>query len=544
MLAASAEATQLAFPGAEGCGAYSAGGRGGDVYHVTNLSDYSDYLGATETPITGSLRYGLRTATGPRTIVFDVSGYIDLHARLEFGNHYITIAGQTAPADGITLRHWDVRLYQANNAIVRFIRVRPGYYTDQLAVINLPSSGPHLNGGLDCLSNEYSTNIIIDHCSFSWCADEMSSITSDSNDITLQWVFFTEPLNWHTHAYISLLRPAITGRYTHHHNLYTDCIQRLTRFGNYNDGVSSRFDWINNVGYNWGNANPGNLSYGCIYNQDSSSLWYYDIREGSGPTGGNDGELINVNFIKNYFIPYTGDCSYIFSGYQTTPYGKDDDSKFWAEGNYWNGSDPGQWAKLAGIYYKMTSAFPINGPLKIDDAPTAYNRVLAYGGSWLVRDGADIRIINEVITRTGVGDEPVKGPGILLTQNDTGVGGFPTLSSVSRPAGFDTDGDGMPTAWEEARWWLDPDNAGDRNADWDNDGYTNLEEYLNYLVVWHGTLKGDFNNDSKVNFEDLALFLDDWLVEDSVFVPAGDMDGDNNVDFADYALFAKGWTGP
>jgi hypothetical protein len=541
ILGANLQAQQLAFPGAEGCAAYVTGGRGGDVYHVTNLADFNDYKGANETPIPGSLRYGLRTATGPRTIVFDVSGYIDLKARLEFGNHNITIAGQTAPGDGITLRHWDVRLYQTDNAIIRFIRVRPGHFTDQEALIAYsklhPEDPNHLNGGLDCMSIEGSTNTIIDHCSLSWSADEIGSVTGDSNDITVQWTFLTEPLNWDGHAYISLMRPAKSGRFTHHHNLYTDCIQRLTRFGNWNDYVLCRFDWVNNVAYNWGNTTASS-SYKACYNQDSTGYWNYDEREG-GSTGGIDGELINVNFIKNYFIPYTSDAPTFFTGYQTTPYGKADDSKIWAESNYWNGSDPGQWAKLSGIYAKMSSAFPLNGPLKIDEPNTAYNRVLAYGGNWLVRDGADTRIVNEVITRTGAGSGS-GGPGILSTQNDTGVGGFPTLSEVNRPAGFDTDGDSMPDAWETARG-LDPDDPNDRNIV-RFDGYTNLERYLNYLVLWRGPLKGDINNDSKVDYEDLAAFLEDWLVEDHTFAPSGDLNGDGYEDFYDFAIFAQNWT--
>ncbi len=545
ILGVTAQATQLAFPGAEGYGCYASGGRGGDVYHVTTLADFNDYKAANETPIPGSLRYGLRTATGPRTIVFDISGYIDLKARLEFDNNDITIAGQTAPGDGITLRNWDVRPYYADNCIVRYIRVRPGYFTYQNYIRNLPGTDPnHLNGGLDAFSVEGCKKFIIDHLSLSWGVDEIASITGDSNDVTVQWSLLTEPLNVDTHAYISLLRPAISGRYTHHHNLYTDCIQRLTRFGNWNNDSNDRYDWANNVVYNWGNSTQ-QASYGCTYNQDSTGYWNYDQREGT-QTGGDDGEFISVNFIGNYLIPYTGDYAYFFSGYQTTPYGKADDSQIWAENNYWNGSDSG-WTKLRGVYIPMAGRFPITVPLTIDTAPVAYDRVLDYAGNWLVRDGADTRIIGEVVTRTGVGSaaSPLYGPGILNTQNDPGVGGFPTLNSVSRPAGFDTDGDGMPTAWEEARWWLDPNDPNDRNYDKDSDGYTNLEEYLNYLVVWQNGIPGDYDADNDVDLEDLDKFREDWLVLDSANPPAGDLYGDDNfVDMRDFAVFAGNWTGP
>jgi hypothetical protein len=526
-----AQATQLAFPGAEGYGCYATGGRGGDVYHVTNLTD------SVTSPQPGSLRYGLINATGPRTIVFDVSGYIELSARLEWSTDNITIAGQTAPGDGITLRHWDLRPYLADDNIIRYIRVRVGHYSDQ----ETPPPEMPIHGGLDALSVEGCKKFIIDHVSVSWGVDEIASITGDSNDVTVQWSILAEPLNIHNHAYISLLRPAISGRYTHHHNLYCDCIQRLSRMGNYGDGSSSRYDWVNNVAYNWGNTTGG---YGCTYNQDSTGYWQYDLREGTS-TGGTDGEFISVNFLKNYFIPYTSDYAYFFWGGITTPYGQADDSKIWAENNYWNDTEPTQWAKLTGTYAQMSSRFSITSPLTIDTAPVAYSRVLEYAGNWFSRDTVDDRIISEVITRTGAGSGS-GGPGILSTQDDTGVGGFPTLNSVSRPAGFDTDGDGMPTAWEEARWWLDPNDPNDRNEDNDGDGYKNLEEYLNYLVVWQdGSPAGDTDQDNDVDINDLAMFMDDWQVVDPTFPPAGDLYGDDNfVDFSDFAVFAAGWTGP
>jgi len=521
VLGAVAQAKQLAFPGAEGYGCYATGGRGGDVYHVTNLTD------SVTNPQPGSLRYGLLTATGPRTIVFDISGYIDLSARLQYSSDNITIAGQTAPGDGITLRHWDVRPYLADNGIIRYIRVRVGHYPDQES----PPPEMPIHGGLDALSVEGCKNFIIDHVSASWGVDEIASITGDSNDITVQWCFLVEPLNVHSHAYISLLRPAMTGKFTHHHNLYTDCIQRLTRFGNYNDNVVDQYDWVNNVGYNWGSQST--------YSYDNNLLWDYVVREGG--TAGTDGEFVNLNFIRNYFIkgPNTGSGTAANAGYDCTGISNPSHRKIWGENNYWDpdkdaqhdGTDVG-WS-VTGAYTAMTGRHPITSPLTIDTAPVAYDRVLNYGGNWLVRDSADIRIVNEVRTRTGA---------IINTEAD--VGGFPVLNSVSRPAGFDTDGDGMPTAWEEARWWLNPNDANDRNGDNDNDGYTNLEEYLNYLVVWQNGIPGDYDADNDVDMNDLAMFIDDWLVVDSVFVPAGDFDGDNDVDFNDFAIFAAGWTGP
>jgi hypothetical protein len=547
ILGASAQAKQLAFPGAEGYGCYAAGGRGGDVYHVTTLADYNDYLGANEPNIPGSLRYGLRTATGPRTIVFDVSGYIDLRARLQFGNDYVTIAGQTAPGDGITIRHWDLRLYDANNVIIRYLRVRPGHFTDQQNTLRLKTNDPnHLHGGLDCLSIEgsnvpggRSTDVIIDHCSLSWCSDEISSVTADTNDITVQWTLYTEPLNWTdpchpAHAYCSLMRPTIPGRYTHHHNLYADCIQRVTRFGNYGNcnGISARFDWVNNVAFNWGTG-----GYGCTYSVNNDLLWNYVTREAS-TTHGTDGEYVNLNFIKNYFIAASGDYGNEYYGDGAV------NTKIWDANNFWdgivdgtlNGTDPGKWAKFGGTYNKkLDGPFAITSPLTIDTAPVAYDRVLEYGGNWLQRDPVDNRILRQIDDQNSV---------VIIDQTD--VGGYPALSEVNRPADFDTDGDGMPTAWEEARWWLDPNDPNDRNYDRDSDGYTNLEEYLNYLVVWKDGAPGDYDDNGKVDYEDLQTFMDGWLVRDDVYVPAGDLydDDDHVVDLRDFAVFAANWTGP
>ena len=539
VLGVTVRAQQLAFPGAEGYGCYATGGRGGDVYHVTNLADFNDYHGANEPNIPGSLRYGIRTATGPRTIVFDVSGYIDLKARLEFDTNDITIAGQTAPGDGITIRHWDVRLYKASNVIIRYLRVRPGRFADQIPTLSIDISDPnHLNGGLDCLSNEGSTNIIIDHCSFSWSSDEISSVTGDSNDITVQWTLYTEPFNWAVdpyhkdpHAYCSLMRPAKPGRYTHHHNLYTDMLKRATRFGNYGDGFSneapSRYDWANNVVYNWGDE--GTYSY------DNTLTWDYLTRE-AGPDG-NDGEFVDLNFIRNYFIQGVN----TIANYAYTASGIPNPShrQIWAENNYWDSDKDanvdgydGGWSIVTGDYTQLTDRHPITVPLTIDTAPVAYDRVLEYAGDWLVRDDVDVRNIQEVRDRSGR---------IAVDQNDSLVGGYPTLAVESRDANtFDTDDDGMPNAWETARG-LDPNDSNDRNIV-QADGYTNLEKYLNYLVVWQDGIPGDYNADNKVDWQDLDVFLEDWLVYDPVFPPAGDLyDDDNFVDLRDFAVFAANW---
>jgi len=496
-----------AFPGAEGYGAYSVGGRGGDVYHVTNLTD-----DATN-PQPGSLRYGINTATGPRTIVFDVSGYIELQNRLEITKSYLTIAGQTAPGDGITLRKHDVRIYNAHDVIIRYIRVRVGKY----------SSGQNESqyGGLDALSVEASTNIIIDHVSTSWGVDELMSVTGDSNDVTVQWCVLAEPLNYYEHSKASLLRPAMTSRLTHHHNLYADVMKRVTRFGNYNDNVVTRFDWYNNVVFNWGSEST--------YSNDNDYTWL-DAQRTNGPSG-SDGEFVEINFLDNYFI--AGPTTSWFKVYQGSNAAN---HKIWVSGIFTDFDCDGQldgqnngWEDIGGSYTAMSGAFSIESPYTRQDAETAYDKVLADAGASFVRDAVDERIVSQV--KQCIGSVP-------NTQDD--VGGFPTLAQVSRPADWDTDGDGMPNIWETARG-LNPNDASDGADDSDSDGYTNLEEYLNFLAYRGGKLLGDFDKDGDVNLNDLSIFCSHWLDNDCGNVPVGSLDFDCDVDFADYAILASNW---
>lgn len=496
-----------AFPGAEGYGAYSIGGRGGDVYHVTNLTDDAN------SPQPGSLRYGINTATGPRTIVFDISGYIELQNRLEITKPYITIAGQTAPGDGITLRKHDMRVYNTHNIIIRFIRVRVGKY----------SSGQDESqyGGLDALSIEAGTDIIVDHVSTSWGVDELMSITGDSNDITVQWCALTEPLNYYEHSKASLLRPAMTSRLTHHHNLYADIMKRVTRFGNYNDDVVTRFDWYNNVVFNWGSEST--------YSNNNTYLWDDANRVNDGY--GVDGEFPEINFLDNYFM--AGPTTTWFKAYQG---GSTDNHKIWASGNLvdfdldtnFNGVDTG-WDMIGGYYMKMPGAYSIESPYTWESSQSALQRVLAQAGASYVRDAVDERIVSQV--KACIGSVP-------NTQDD--VGGFPTLAEVNRPADWDTDGDGMPDVWETARS-LNPNNAVDGATDSDSDGYTNLEEYLNFLAFRGGELLGDFDKDGDVDLDDLSAISSHWLENNCDNVPVGNLDFDCDVDFVDYAIFGSNW---
>ena len=161
-----------AFPQAEGFGAYSLGGRGGKVIFVENLNDDGP----------GSLRAAIMDSV-PRIVIFRVSGTIELKSYLRIQHPYITIAGQTAPGDGICLKNFPLMIYKTNDVIVRNIRVRPG--------IELLSDGHSTDG----IAIEWSHDVIIDHCSASWSTDEILNTNNQAIDVTVQWCIFSESLN-------------------------------------------------------------------------------------------------------------------------------------------------------------------------------------------------------------------------------------------------------------------------------------------------------------------------------------------------------------
>ena len=253
----------VAFPGAEGFGRLATGGRGGDVYHVTNLSDFG----------IGSLRYGIQTAQGPRTIVFDVSGTIMLNSSLRVDKPNITIAGQTAPGDGITLGGGCLKVSD-DHLIIRYIRVRLG---DQ--------SG----GDDDAVSVTSGSNIILDHISASWSVDETFSNQSESVDsITVQWCMITESLRYSHHEKGAHGYGGIFGslRQSFHHNLYAHHSSRSPK-------VSWRrhckVDFRNNVIYNWGFNN-------CYDGATSHMNWvnnYY--KAGPGTESGVRRRIFNIS---------------------------------------------------------------------------------------------------------------------------------------------------------------------------------------------------------------------------------------------------------
>lgn len=443
----SLQAATLAFPGAEGAGAYATGGRGGDVYHVTNLADED----GSGNPIPGSFRYGVETATGPRTIVFDVSGTIEMTDRLKVDRPNITIAGQTAPGDGICLKNWHVTM-EANNVIMRYLRIRPGH------------GAYNNNSAEDGLSIGSGTNMIADHISTSWGGDENLSCTRAANRVTVQWCIMSEGLNYASHGYGSLVAPENPGtRISWHHNLYANNLGRTPRVGSRLFAQDFVFDYVNNVNYNWG----------------TSGDW-----GGWGVVGGNPNEeTVDLNFVNNYSIAGTNTST--TTARNTALSSNFDTTRIYQSGNLIdsdrnlvrNGTNTG-WSMFRGTYIQMASPFPIDptNAITTTDATTAYYYVLNKAGASLVRDAVDTRTVNNVRYQKGA----------IITDPGS-VGGWPTLNLTTAPK--DTDGDGMADYWERAVGLNT--NAPDGNLDLNGDGYTQLEDYLNWLAGPHAVVNSN-----------------------------------------------------
>lgn len=461
-----------AFPGAEGFGRYVTGGRGGKVYHVTNLDDSG----------TGSLRWAL-SQSGTKTIVFDVSGTIHLKSSLDINKANVTIAGQTAPGDGICVADYPVQI-KANNVIVRYMRFRLG------------NNNVKVNGadGWDGFGGFDQQDIMVDHCSVSWSIDECLSIYGNKNS-TVQWCIVSQSLQDAGH---SKGAHGYGGNWggsgaSFHHNLMAHHESRVPRLGpRYTTQLDERMDMRNNVFYNY----AGNGCYG--------------------------GEAMNVNIVNNYYKPGPGTAqisttkqkriagigirtnSYIesYSAYAPTLHIW---GKFFVDGNVnskysdvtrdnwtWGMYNQISADSNDGLYnQEVKDSIRLSEPIDYiitttHTAEEAYEKVLAWSGASLHRDSYDDFIINDtrngLATYTGAGNHK----GIIDSQEDNkpadaddSWSAWPTLSSLPAPA--DTDGDGMPDEWESAHG-LNPNDAND-GAIAGEDGYTHLENYLNSLVA-------------------------------------------------------------
>ena len=453
-------AEALAFPGAEGGGMYTTGGRGGKVIHVTTLADSG----------TGSLRAALNES-GARTIVFDVAGIIELKSALSIKNGNVTIAGQTAPGDGICLKNYELKFENADNIIIRYIRFRMGDEAKREA---------------DALWGRYNRNIIIDHCSMSWSTDECSSFYANEY-FTMQWCILTESLRNSVHGKGKHGYGGIWGgkNASFHHNLLANHDSRNPRidhpqiYGNYVETHRGNVDYRCNAVYNWGD----NLTY-----------------------GGEDG-LFNV--INNYYKPgpASKDRNYFVDAYGS--YIKD--GKVYADkypelylsGNvnskhpemgaandvstiYWhNGSQYGNYNTLLNAPLFLTG--PQNKTIytTTHTAEGAFNLICLHAGASLDRDSVDQRACSDAMSGTATFMDGGNGSKNGLIDTQTAVEGWPTYEATSEELMQieDTDGDGMPD-WFEEKFSLDPIKASDGNGKTlDQHGrYTNLEMYLHYLV--------------------------------------------------------------
>lgn len=438
VFSSTALAATPAFPGAEGFGASATGGRGKAVYIVTNLDDDGP----------GSLRDAL--SEGDRTVVFEVSGTIFLKSRLKLAHPNVTIAGQTAPGDGICLAGHELFITDTRNVIVRYLRLRPGDVERVEA---------------DALTIWNSQHVIIDHCSLSWSTDSLNDVVKGSGNVTVQWCILSEPLNQSVHVKGAhgygtgwdgriLSQPDGTktgGGGSYHHNLIAHAASRAPRIGYFNQG-RGLIDTRNLVIYNSG------ASYG--------------------------GETDDFNYVNNYYRPGPSSEGQRTRGEIFSVWS--DDSRMFHAGNVYEGvgegaeDEPGfiafkQGANANGAAKAMPTAEVCVVPEPFDvasvetqSAKEAYQLVLDRAGATLPkRDVVDLRIIQDVKDRTGR---------LINSQED--VGGWPELKSATAPV--DSDRDGMPDEWERSQQ-LDPDDPAD-GATIGVEGYSNLERYLDSLV--------------------------------------------------------------
>jgi len=414
----------VAFPGAEGAGHLSLGGRGGAVLRVTNLDDAGP----------GSLRAAVE-AKGPRTVVFDVAGTIQLKSPLKISEGRITIAGQTAPGGGITLRDQTL-VVAADDVVIRFIRSRLGAQSK--------TEG-------DAIWVAKGRRIILDHVSASWSVDETLSASARFDppengfyDLTVQWSIISESLAKSIHAkgdhgYGSLVRGGRGSKITFHHNLWASHVARMPRPGNYEgpdkDPVGAFIEFRSNLFYNWGGSHAG-------YDADKAAMVAYNFVDNAYVSGPDTKKLVAFNESNSL-------------------------ARAWFAGNSLNGEIPADpWSLTNGLQVEgWRQAAPIDiAPVTPDPVASAAARILAEAGASVSRDAVDLRVVEGVKTRTG-----------RIIDTEQQVGGWPVLAPGK--AVPDTDGDGMPDAWERSKGFnpAKPDGAVLAK---DGSGWTNLELWL------------------------------------------------------------------
>ena len=405
-----------AFPGAEGFGANATGGRGGTVYHVTNLNDSG----------TGSFRDAV--SAGGRTVVFDVGGVIRLASDIAVSSN-VTIAGQTAPGEGICLYGRSLSLSSRTNIIVRYLRIRQGIAGDS---------------GSKALGMDNASNLIVDHCSIQWGRWDVLGITNNAHDITVQYCIMAEGINPQS---FGALIDSVTN-VTLSHNLWMSNESR-------NPKAKGTIQYINNVVYNWG---------------------------GTGLCGGHSAGDHFLDVIGNYFIEGPSSNNRLAGQFLATDH-------VYQSGNFadldTDGTLNGQLIGEADFHradesgytlptFEATAAMHPAIPVTIDSAAVAYQRIVAEAGCSLSRDSVDQRLITE-LTSLGLQGQTIphadpRGEALVGGQGDV-AGGL---------AAVDTDNDGLPDFWESAAGT----NAllADNNGDLDGDGFSNLENYVNAIA--------------------------------------------------------------
>lgn len=471
------------------------------VKHVTNLNDSGP--GSLRTAVSGSAK---------KIVVFDVSGVIALKSDLKIGAN-TTIAGQTAPYPGITLRYRTVRP-DADNVIVRFIRVRRGQEKD-------------VNDGADAIWTRENDGMIFDHCSFSWSIDEVASFY-DNNNFTMQWCTAAESLNYAGHGKGAHGYGGIWGGKlaSFHHNMIAHVTNRVPRFngaryewdGYKSNAMYDEYKWANPVQaenvdfrncvmYNWGNSNgcyggPGGGQINIVNNYykggpatpDSKAQRVTEISVAS--SGNSSGHPDIYGMTSRYYI--NGNTTETNSG--TITENRDwngvnyDSGVFTIDGEKWSldtlnlyGDEVEHKANTDGdmcVRIKMDQPAP-EGQVTTHSAATSFDKVMSYCGASLYRDDVDSRYMEEARTGTATYKGSVTNESglidIVADVNGYTEDNFP---SETRPEGFDTDQDGMPDEWETANG-LDPNNPDDANLytlDTEKGWYTNVEVYINSLV--------------------------------------------------------------
>lgn len=497
-----------AFPGAEGHGRYTQGGRGDEnnvpeIRHVTNLNDKGE----------GSFRQAV-TGNKNKIVVFDVGGYIDLESDLVIGDN-TTVLGQTAPGDGITLRYRTIR--EGSQNIIRFIRFRRSQVKD-------------VNDGADATWQRQKSNIILDHVSMSWSIDEVASFY-DNKNFTMQWCTVTEGLANPGHSKGAHSYGGIWGGKdaSFHHNFIAHVQNRAPRFNGaryawngfdhekYANTVDAeRVDFRNCVMYNWGNGNgcyggPGGGYINMINNyfkagpgtKNKTRVTQVSFADSSNSSGVPTEQLgmSSLYYIDGNYVTAAGDKAenYDWNGviYDAA---KSLDGERYTQDPYHMYGDNVEYVDIKGVdCVKIKLDEPIDGgEISTHSATEAYNSVLKYVGASLVRDAVDVRLMEECSTGTVTYHGDVSVPGTTATSGTQGIldfindpegieepktASFPALRELTRSEDFDTDGDGIPDEWE-IKNGLDPNDPDDAVAfSLDPRGwYRNIEVYANAIV--------------------------------------------------------------